>query len=284
MILLDGKAIAKKIVTRIKATNSESIVKTPHTLAILWIGNDYATKKYVGIKKRVAKEVGLNVKIFHFSDSTSKHALLNKLRELNREDAIGGILLQLPLPKTFNKFDIINAIDPHKDVDGLHPYNLGKVFNGDETYAPATPKGIIKLLEAYGIDVARKNCVIVGTSNIIGIPLTGMLLTRKASVTALNINTPDISPYTKNADILISATGVPKLIGADMVKEGAVVVDCGIAKDPVSKKLCGDVDFEKVAPKCSYITPVPGGVGPMTVATLIQSTVEISALIGAPKH
>lgn len=283
--ILDGKLASDKIKEQI-ATEVERIRanggKCPHLAAIL-VGNDGASQTYVGNKERACKQVGFDSTVLKFEETISESELLEVIENLNNDANINGIIVQLPLPSHIDENKIIWAIDPSKDVDGFHPANVGKMALGLPALLPATPSGIVKLLEIYGIETKGKNCVIIGRSNIVGRPLANMLSHKgkysDCTVTLCHSNTRNIEEFTKNADIVVAALGKPGFLKADMIKEGAIVIDVGITRVPDSTKksgfrLSGDTDFENVAPKCSWITPVPGGVGPMTIVSLLSNTLQ----------
>ncbi len=269
--LLNGKDVAEKIYEDLKK-EVEKLEAGP-TLAVILVGNNPVSLSYVGIKEKAAKKIGIGFQRVDFSPSTSlrvnEQEILNKIIELNANPEISGIIVQLPLPKDLNQNQILNAILPEKDVDGLTIENLGRLFRGEDGLRPATPLGVIRLLSAYKIKIAGKNVVIVGRSNLVGKPLAHLFLEKDATVTVCHSKTKDLKSHTLMADILVSAAGKPGLIKEDMVKKGAVVVDVGATK--VGGKIKGDVDFEKVKKVASYITPIPGGIGPMTVAMLLSN-------------
>ncbi len=269
--ILDGKALAAEIV----AECQQKAASLSPTLAVILVGDDPASAIYVRNKKLACERAGINSLSFEYPATISEAELLAKIAELNADPKVSGFIVQLPLPKHISEPLVIRAIDPKKDVDGFHAYNLGKMFLSKdfEDLAPATPSGIIRLLEKYKINPAGKEAVVVGRSNIVGKPISTMLLNRSATVTTCHSKTADLKAHTISADILIVAVGIAHLITADMVKPGAVVVDAGMNRLE-SGKLVGDVDFEAVAEKASYITPVPGGVGPMTIACLIANTIR----------
>jgi methylenetetrahydrofolate dehydrogenase (NADP+)/methenyltetrahydrofolate cyclohydrolase len=284
MQLLEGKvasaAIKEDIKDKVSALISEG-KKVPHLAAIL-VGNDPASETYVASKVKNCKEVGINSSLFKYESSITEEMLLDKINELNNDEKIDGILVQIPLPKHISEKKVIDTISPKKDVDGFHPLNIGKMVLGFPSFISATPFGILLLLQHYQIETSGKNVVIIGRSNNVGTPLS-ILLSRNnndygnATVTLCHSRTKDIQSICQKADILIAAIGKPKFVTADMVKENAIVIDVGInrIKDDTKKSgfsLKGDVDFENVAPKCSYITPVPGGVGLMTIAALLMNT------------
>lgn len=271
MQLLDGKALSLQLIDSVK----EKAAQLKPTLAVILAGENPASLTYVKNKKKACEQAGIEYKEFRFPSTISQEEILNKIEQLNQDSTINGLIVQLPLPEQIYVPEVIRAIDPTKDVDGFHAYNLGKMFLSTEfeDLPPATPYGIIKLLDHYGIVIQGKEVVVVGHSNIVGKPISMMLLNRNATVTTCHIHTQNLSEHTKRADILIVAVGKQKLITADMVKEGVIVVDVGINRRE-DGTLCGDVDFEIVSQKTSFISPVPGGVGPMTVAGLILNTVH----------
>ena len=270
--ILDGKNLRDKILTDLK-TRITKFEQKP-TLVVILIGENPASKIYVNNKKKTAESLGINSTVINYPTDVSEEELLKKIEELNENPDVHAILVQLPLPNHINKFKVINAIKPSKDVDGFTPYNAGRLFIGERPFAyPCTPKGIIRLLEEYNIQISGKHAVIVGRSNIVGKPLAQMLLDKNATVTVCHSHTENLAEITKTADILISAVG-GKIIWKNMVKSNCVVVDVGIFKDE-NGKTRGDVDFDEVASQTSFISPVPGGVGPMTIAMLMENTVEL---------
>ncbi|SHK53833.1 bifunctional methylenetetrahydrofolate dehydrogenase/methenyltetrahydrofolate cyclohydrolase FolD [Thermocrinis minervae] len=274
-IILDGKALSKKIKDQISqkvnAYVSEGFRRP--CLAVILVGNDPASQVYVNNKRKSCQEVGIESLLFHLPENTRTEELLDLIAELNSRQDVDGILVQLPLPKHIDQHEIILSISPYKDVDGFHPMNMGKlVARIEDGFVPCTPLGIDLLLKEYGIDPKGKEVVIVGAGFIVGRPLAMLMLWRDATVSVCHIHTRDIKEHTLRADILISATGVPHLIKAHMVKEGVIVIDVGISK--LDGKIVGDVDFEEVKHKAYAITPVPGGVGPMTVASLLLNTLK----------
>ena len=289
MQLLDGNEVSKII----KANIKEQVLKmkadggkTPHLAAIL-VGSDGASITYVAAKEKDCKEVGFNSTILRFEASISEQNLIAEVEKINQNKDIDGLIVQLPLPKHINEKRITEAISFKKDVDGFHPMNVGMMFKGLETFLPATPYGIIQLLAYYNIETSGKNCVIIGRSDIVGKPMSALMLQKNCTVTVCHSKTVNLSDFTQRADIIIAALGVPLFLKANMVKEGAVVIDVGITRveDSSSKngyKLLGDVDFNSVAPKCSFITPVPGGVGPMTRVALLLNTLD--AVKRYPNH
>ena len=240
-------------------------------LAVVLVGDDPASAVYVRNKHKGCLEVGITSIEIKMPADTSEDALLEKIDELNRDPAVHGILVQLPLPKHIDEGKVIDRIDPNKDVDAFHPENVGKIMLGKYDFLPCTPAGIMKLLEFYNIDICGKECVVIGRSNIVGKPMAHLLLEKNGTVTVCHSRTQNLSDVTKRADILVVAIGKPEFLTADMVKDGAVVVDVGINR-PAEGKLVGDVAFNEVSEKASYITPVPGGVGPMTITMLLKNT------------
>ncbi|MCL2619993.1 MAG: bifunctional methylenetetrahydrofolate dehydrogenase/methenyltetrahydrofolate cyclohydrolase FolD [Defluviitaleaceae bacterium] len=269
-IILDGKAYASVVKEKTKA-EVERLGLTPG-LAVVIVGDDGASRIYVNNKKKDCAECGIKSEEFALPAEAGQDKLLGLIDELNNRDDINGILVQLPLPEGYDEQVVIQAIAPHKDVDAFHMENVGRVMDGNFTFAPCTPYGVMRLLEHHGIDPAGKHCVVVGRSNIVGKPMAMLLLHKHATVTICHSRTPDLAEMTRKADILVAAVGKPKLITADMVKPGAVVIDVAINRGD-DGKLCGDVDYAPVEEIASHITPVPGGVGPMTRAILMENTV-----------
>lgn len=272
-IILDGKKLRDKIFESLKA-ELDKMPEKP-TLAVILVGENPASQIYVRNKKKTAEKLGINSLSIEYPADISEKELLSKIQELNNDKNITAILVQLPLPEHINKNKIIDAILPQKDVDGLTPYNLGKLFSGEEPYVyPCTPKGILLLLDEYNIELDGKNVVVVGRSNLVGKPVAQMLLKRNATVTMCHSHTKNLSEITKTADIVVSAVG-KNVIGEKMLKSNCVVIDVGIFRDE-NGKISGDVDFENVSKISAYISPVPGGVGPMTIASLMLNTVELA--------
>ncbi len=274
-LILNGKELSKKLREKLKEEIKDFLSKGYRKpgLAVILVGNDPASLIYVKNKIKACKSIGIESFFFHLEENITTQELLDLIAELNNREDIDGILVQLPLPKSVNQKEIISAILPSKDVDGFHPENMGKLIAQiEDGFIPCTPLGIDLLMSHYGIEVKGKDVVIVGAGFIVGRPLSSLLLWRNATVTVCHIYTKDISKFTRSADILISATGIPHLIKEDMVSEGTVVIDVGISK--VEGKIVGDVDFEKVKRKALAITPVPGGVGPMTVTALLMNTLK----------
>ena len=273
MIKIDGKAFSQTVLEKIREEHSQLKEKygKPAGLAVVIVGNNPASQVYVKNKIRACENVGFYSENIELDENISEKELLQEINKLNKNDRINGILVQLPLPAHINELKIIDSISPEKDVDGFHVSNIGKMVIGDETgFLSCTPYGIMQLLEEYKIEISGKDAVIIGRSNIVGKPMALMLIQKGATVQVCNSNTKDLRKKLNKADIIIVAAGVPKLLKKEDVKEGAVVIDVGINR--VDGKICGDVDYEGVAEKTSYITPVPGGVGPMTIASLIKNT------------
>lgn len=273
--IIDGKAVSAEVRAEIRA-ETENFTRasgiTPG-LAVIIVGNNPASLVYVRNKKRACGEVGFFSTVIEMPEETTESELLDKIAELNSDEKIHGILVQLPLPKHISEEKIILAIDPKKDVDAFHPYNVGRIVTGNYDLAPCTPSGVMELLRRYGISVRGKECVIAGRSNIVGRPMALLMLAADATVTVCHSKTANLAEVCRRADILITAIGKPKFFGADYVKDGAVVIDVGINRTE-DGKLCGDVDFDAVLDKVSAITPVPGGVGPMTITMLLRNTLS----------
>ncbi|WDL75488.1 bifunctional methylenetetrahydrofolate dehydrogenase/methenyltetrahydrofolate cyclohydrolase FolD [Helicobacter winghamensis] len=278
MQILDGKTLAQDIENAIyrevQLLNKEGI--TPG-LAVILVGNNPASQSYVNMKAKACKRTGIYSITHEMPENIQQESLLQTIAMLNQNPNIDGILVQLPLPKHIDTTAVLEAIAPHKDVDGFHPFNIGRIFSNLDGFIPATPMGVITLLKHYNIPLQGKNVVIVGASNIVGKPLGALFLNENATITLCHIYTKDLIKHTKEADILCVAVGKPNLITQDMVKEGAIVVDIGISKLD-DGKIVGDVDFSNIFSKCSFITPVPGGVGPMTIASLLQNTIKAAKL------
>lgn len=271
--IMDGKALSEKIYERIK-TEVAKLEKKP-TLAVIITSDNEAGKIYVRNKKRACENTGINSITVEFDETVSDEEFLSKIDELNKNPEVDAIMVQLPIPRHLDTEKILNSISPEKDADGLHYINAGKLFTGQIPNSVAcTPKGIIRILDEYGINVEGKHAVVIGRSNLVGKPIAQLLMQKNATVTHIHSKSKNIEFFTKNADIIVVATGNPKMLKGDMVKEGVVIIDVGISR--VDGKLSGDVDFDSVAPKASFITPVPKGVGPMTVAMLIQNTLELA--------
>ncbi|OUT18707.1 bifunctional methylenetetrahydrofolate dehydrogenase/methenyltetrahydrofolate cyclohydrolase [Campylobacter concisus] len=273
MKILDGKAVSLKVKESVKVRADElKKFGVEPTLAVVLVGEDKASQTYVRAKEKACNEYGIKSVAHRLSENTTQNELLALINVLNLDDSIHGILVQLPLPKHIDTNVVLAAIDPRKDVDGFHAVNVGKLVSGLDGFVPCTPLGVMEILKEYGIDVAGLNAVVIGRSNIVGKPMANLLLNASATVTVTHSKTKNLKEICKNADLIVAAIGKPFFLKADMVKEGAVVVDVGINRLD-DGRLVGDVDFEEVAPKCSYITPVPGGVGPMTIAMLLNNTI-----------
>ena len=273
MVKIDGKAFSQTVLEKIREEHNQLKEKYGKQagLAVVIVGNNPASQVYVRNKMKACENVGFYSENIELDENISEKELLQEIDKLNKNDRINGILVQLPLPSHINELKIIDSISPEKDVDGFHVANIGKMVIGDETgFISCTPYGIMQLLEEYKIEIAGKDAVIIGRSNIVGKPMALMLIQKGATVQVCNSRTKDLRKKLNDADIIIVAAGVPKLLKKEDVKEGAVVIDVGINR--VDGKICGDVDYEEVAEKTSYITPVPGGVGPMTIASLIKNT------------
>ncbi len=241
-------------------------------LAVVVVGNDPASRIYVNNKKKDCEYIGINSYEYALSETASENEVLELIDKLNNDDKVSGIIVQLPVPKHISEEKIINAINPKKDVDAFHPENVGRIMTGQYSFLPCTPAGVMELLEDAKIEISGKKCVVLGRSNIVGKPMAMLLIHKSGTVTVCHSKTTDLKETVKNADIVVAAIGKPKFVTADMIKEGAVVIDVGINRDD-DGKLCGDVDYENVLPKVSAITPVPGGVGPMTRAVLMKNTI-----------
>jgi len=269
MNIINGKEISASIRAEIKAETEKMSVRPG--LAVILVGSDPASQVYVRNKNKACEEVGFYSEMYTLPEETSMEELLGLIDQLNHSPQIHGILVQPPLPKHLDEEKVILAISPEKDVDAFHPVNVGKIMIGNHSFLPCTPAGVMELLSRSGIDVTGKECVVIGRSNIVGKPQAMLLLHANGTVTVCHSRTKNLAEICARADILVSAIGKAKFVTPDMVKEGAVVIDVGINRDE-NGKLCGDVDFENVAPKTSFITPVPGGVGPMTITMLMKNT------------
>ena len=277
-IIIDGKELAKKIRANLKIECEELKNKQINPkLAVIMVGDDPASKVYVRNKSKVCEDVGIEYKEYLLSSNTTQKELIALIEKLNQDKTINGILLQSPIPANLDINEAFRTISPQKDVDGFNPVNVGKLVLNQDTFVSCTPYGIMKMFEEYDIDLTGKNVTILGRSNIVGKPLIQCCLNKNATVTVCHSKTKDLKEHTKNADIVISAIGKAKFVTADMIKDGAVVIDVGINRDE-SGKIIGDVDFEKVSSKASYITPVPGGVGPMTIAMLMNNVIKATKL------
>jgi methylenetetrahydrofolate dehydrogenase (NADP+)/methenyltetrahydrofolate cyclohydrolase len=275
MQILDGKALSSKIQEEVALEVTELRKKTGRTpgLAVILVGNDPASHAYVIMKKKACDKVGFYSVTHEMPADISQDAIEKTIEMMNLNPNIDGILIQLPLPEQIDTTKLLELVSPNKDVDGFHPFNVGRLTTGLEGFVPCTPLGVMRLLEEYKIDVKGMNACVVGASNIVGKPMASLLLNANATVDICHIYTKDLKSHTLNADILLVGVGVVNLITEDMVKEGAIIIDIGINRTE-DGRLVGDVDFEKVSQKASYITPVPGGVGPMTIAMLLRNTVE----------
>ena len=273
-IIIDGKKVSAEVKEQVRIETEELVKKgVKPGLAVIIVGDDPASRVYVNNKKKACEKVGFLSKEFALPATTTQEELLSLVKELNEDKEINGILCQLPLPKGLDEKAVIEAISPLKDVDAFHASNVGKIMIGDYDFLPCTPAGVMEMLHSYNISVEGKECVVIGRSNIVGKPMAMLLLHENGTVTITHSRTKNLKEVTKRADILVAAIGKPKFVTADMVKEGAVVIDVGMDRDE-NGKLCGDVDFENVKEKCSAITPVPGGVGPMTIAVLMKNTLK----------
>lgn len=277
-MIIDGKAVSKAVRERVAKETEELKAKgvTPG-LAVIIVGEDPASQVYVRNKEKACEEVGFYSEKFALPENTTQQELNSLVMELNERKDINGILCQLPLPSHLNDKEVINLINPIKDVDAFHPVNVGAIMIGDYNFLPCTPAGVMELIHSTGVDVAGKKAVVIGRSNIVGKPMAMLLLHENATVEITHSKTQNLSEITSGADILVAAIGKAKFVGTDMVKDGAVVIDVGMNRDE-NGKLCGDVDFDAVKDKCSYITPVPGGVGPMTISMLMQNTLTAAKL------
>lgn len=282
--ILSGKTVSD----RIKAELAEEVVKQKEKgiyagLAVIIVGDDPASRVYVNNKKKACADLGIYSEEYAMSAETEQAELLRLIAELNAREDISGILVQLPLPRHIDEKTVLDAIDPKKDVDAFHPVNVGKIMVGDFDFVPCTPAGVMELIKESGIDVAGKDCVVVGRSNIVGKPQAMLLLHKNGTVTICHSRTKDLAEKTKAADILVAAVGIPNFIKGDMIKEGAVVIDVGINR-VADKKLVGDVDFESAEKVAVAITPVPGGVGPMTIAMLMRNTIKAAEINETKEH
>lgn len=275
-MIISGKELSAKL----KAEMAERVAtfpveygRVPHLVVIL-VGEDPGSVSYVKGKAKASAEVGIRNTTIRRPDTITEDELLGMIAELNADDGVDGILVQLPLPKHIDEDKIIAAIDKSKDVDGFHPLNVAALWQKQPCTLPCTPKGIIKMLKSAGVEISGREAVVIGRSNIVGLPVSKLLLDENATVTIAHSRTKNLGEVTRRADILVVAIGRPKFVKADMVKEGAVVIDVGVNRDPETGKLCGDVDFAAIEPKASVITPVPGGVGPMTICCLMENTIE----------
>lgn len=275
--IINGKLVASSVKQTVKQEVAELYKRhIKPCLAVILVGENPASLVYVNNKQKTCNELGIESKSIIIPEDFGQENLLEVIRDLNEDPTVNGILCQLPLPAGYDEQAIIEAINPVKDVDAFHPINVGRIVTGDYTFLPCTPAGVMEMLQYYDIDISGKECVVVGRSNIVGKPMSMLLLHKNGTVTTAHSRTKDLVEVCRRADILVVAVGKPKFITADMVKEGAVVIDVGINR--VEGKLCGDVDFENVSRKTSWITPVPGGVGPMTIAMLMKNTITATKL------
>ena len=275
-MIISGKEVSAKLKAEMAervATFPAEYGRVPHLVVIL-VGEDPGSVSYVKGKAKASAEVGIRNTTIRRPDTITEDELLGMIAELNADDGVDGILVQLPLPKHIDEDKIIAAIDKSKDVDGFHPLNVAALWQKQPCTLPCTPKGIIKMLKSAGVEISGREAVVIGRSNIVGLPVSKLLLDENATVTIAHSRTKNLGEVTRRADILVVAIGRPKFVKADMVKEGAVVIDVGVNRDPETGKLCGDVDFAAIEPKASVITPVPGGVGPMTICCLMENTIE----------
>ncbi len=275
-MIISGKELSAKLKAEMAervATFPAEYGRVPHLVVIL-VGEDPGSVSYVKGKAKASAEVGIRNTTIRRPDTITEDELLGMIAELNADDGVDGILVQLPLPKHIDEDKIIAAIDKSKDVDGFHPLNVAALWQKQPCTLPCTPKGIIKMLKSAGVAISGREAVVIGRSNIVGLPVSKLLLDENATVTIAHSRTKNLGEVTRRADILVVAIGRPKFVKADMVKEGAVVIDVGVNRDPETGKLCGDVDFAAIEPKASVITPVPGGVGPMTICCLMENTIE----------
>jgi len=278
MQILDGKALSNKVKEDIRLETQElkkeGIIPG---LAVILVGSDPASQTYVNSKEKSCIDAGIYSKKITMDTSVSEDTLLDTIKELNNDDSIHGILVQLPLPQHIDTSKVLETIIPEKDVDGFHEYNVGKLVTGNQTLVPCTPLGVMKILKEYNINPAGLDACVIGRSNIVGKPMMNLLVNAGATVTVCHSKTKDLKAHTLRADLLVVGIGRPNMVTADMVKEGAIVIDVGINRLDTGK-LTGDVDYQNVAPKCSYITPVPGGVGPMTIAMLLENTLTAAKM------
>ncbi len=279
MILLDGKALSEKIKEEVKVEVAQLVEEKQITpgLAVILVGNDAASATYVASKAKSCKNAGIYSVVHEMPESITQEELLETIERMNENPKLDGILVQLPLPKHIDTTVVLEAINPLKDVDGFHPYNVGRMVSNLDAFLPATPFGVMRMFEEYGIELSGKNVVVIGSSDIVGKPMASLLINAKATVTVCNSRTKNLKAHTLAADIVVIAVGVPYLLKADMVKDGAVVIDVGINRLETGK-LVGDADFEGLKDKCSHLTPVPGGVGPMTIGMLLKNTIKAAKL------
>lgn len=276
--LISGKEVSAKVKDEVREETAELVKKgIKPGLAVVIVGNDPASRVYVNSKKKACEEVGFSSFEYALPEETTQEELLELVEKLNNDGSVDGILCQLPLPKQIDENAVINAIRPDKDVDAFHPFNVGKIMIGDFAFLPCTPAGVMELIDSTGVDISGKSCVVIGRSNIVGKPMSMLLLHRNGTVTICHSRTKNLAEICRNADILVAAVGKANFVTADMVKDGAIVIDVGMNRLE-NGKLCGDVDFENVEKKAGYITPVPGGVGPMTIAMLMKNTLTAAKM------
>jgi methylenetetrahydrofolate dehydrogenase (NADP+)/methenyltetrahydrofolate cyclohydrolase len=279
MVLLDGKILSAKIKEEVKVEVTQIVKEKNITpgLAVILVGNDAASATYVASKAKACKDAGIYSVVHEMPESITQEELLDTINMMNNNPKLDGILVQLPLPKHIDTTTVLEAINPLKDVDGFHPYNVGRMVSNLDSFLSATPFGVMRMFEEHNIELSGKDVVVIGSSDIVGKPMASLLINRKATVTVCNSRTKDLKSHTSKADIVIIAVGVPYLLKEDMVKDGAIVIDVGINRLDTGK-LVGDADFEGLKNKCSFLTPVPGGVGPMTIAMLLKNTIKAAKL------
>ena len=279
MVLLDGKILSAKIKEEVKVEVTKIVKEKNITpgLAVILVGNDAASATYVASKAKACKDAGIYSVVHEMPESITQEELLETINMMNNNPKLDGILVQLPLPKHIDTTTVLEAINPLKDVDGFHPYNVGRMVSNLDSFLPATPFGVMRMFEEHNIELSGKDVVVIGSSDIVGKPMASLLINKKATVTVCNSRTKDLKSHTSKADIVIIAVGVPYLLKEDMVKDGAIVIDVGINRLDTGK-LVGDADFEGLKNKCSFLTPVPGGVGPMTIAMLLKNTIKAAKL------
>ena len=279
MVLLDGKILSAKIKEEVKVEVTQIVKEKNITpgLAVILVGNDAASATYVASKAKACKDAGIYSVVHEMPESITQEELLETINMMNNNPKLDGILVQLPLPKHIDTTTVLEAINPLKDVDGFHPYNVGRMVSNLDSFLSATPFGVMRMFEEHNIELSGKDVVVIGSSDIVGKPMASLLINRKATVTVCNSRTKDLKSHTSKADIVIIAVGVPYLLKEDMVKDGAIVIDVGINRLDTGK-LVGDADFEGLKNKCSFLTPVPGGVGPMTIAMLLKNTIKAANL------
>lgn len=279
MVLLDGKILSAKIKEEVKVEVTQIVKEKNITpgLAVILVGNDAASATYVASKAKACKDAGIYSVVHEMPESITQEELLDTINMMNNNPKLDGILVQLPLPKHIDTTTVLEAINPLKDVDGFHPYNVGRMVSNLDSFLPATPFGVMRMFEEHNIELSGKDVVVIGSSDIVGKPMASLLINKKATVTVCNSRTKDLKSHTSKADIVIIAVGVPYLLKEDMVKDGAIVIDVGINRLDTGK-LVGDADFEGLKNKCSFLTPVPGGVGPMTIAMLLKNTIKAAKL------